>query len=189
MTDMTKLLLSFALLFARFAMTPMEVQAQGSDMVVLKKGPEKTIKTFTAGSQIKFITRYGSAVEGMIKVIEKDSIYIHTYDARSGYTIWGTSFWDTLSVSLSRYHISDIVELVRPSRGFGFIRNGWLFILGGLSYAILHSVNAVYLKEPIIPSTMAISGGVAATGLVMNRLHKKTVKLGHGYHLQYVPLK
>jgi hypothetical protein len=123
---MTKLLLSSALLFGLICTIPEELSAQASDMVVLKKGPEKTIKTFTAGSQIQFITRYGSVVEGTIKVIEKDSIYIHTYDARSGYTVWGTSFWDTLSVTLSRYHISDIAELIRPNRGFSFIRNGWL---------------------------------------------------------------
>jgi len=186
---MAKLLILFIIVVGWMNVMPVVVHAQASDMVVLKKGPEKTIKTFTAGSQIQFITRYGTVVEGTIKVIEKDSIYIHTYDARSGYTVWGTSFWDTLSVSLSRYHVSEITDLIRPNRGFGFIRNGRLFILGGLSYAILHSVNAVYLKEPIIPSTILISGEVAATGLVLNHLHKKSVKLGHGYHLQYVPLK
>ena len=82
------------------------VFAQGSDMVVLKKGENKTLKTYIAGSQIHFINIAGNEVEGNIKKIERDSIFIHTYDSRAAYTMWGTRFWDTVSVSLSRYHIS-----------------------------------------------------------------------------------
>ena len=98
--------------------------AQGSDMVVLKKGANKTLKTYIAGSQIHFISIAGNEVEGNIKKIERDSIFIHTYDSRAAYTMWGTSFWDTVSVSLSRYHISEIREIIKPKSGFGFIKNG-----------------------------------------------------------------
>ncbi|MEY3060058.1 MAG: hypothetical protein RL000_1410, partial [Bacteroidota bacterium] len=98
--------------------------AQGSDMVVLKKGADKTLKTYIAGSQIHFISIAGNEVEGNIKKIERDSIFIHTYDSRAAYTMWGTSFWDTVSVSLSRYHISEIREIIKPRSGFGFIKNG-----------------------------------------------------------------
>jgi hypothetical protein len=162
---------------------------QGSDMVVLKKGADKTLKTYIAGSQIHFISIAGNEVEGNIKKIERDSIFIHTYDSRAAYTMWGTSFWDTVSVSLSRYHISEIREIIKPRSGFGFIKNGYLFMLAGISYAILHVVNAPILDQPIIPGQLAVAGGITATGVVLNRIHKNTVRLGKKHYLQYIPLK
>ena len=163
--------------------------AQGSDMVVLKKGANKTLKTYIAGSQIHFISIAGNEVEGNIKKIERDSIFIHTYDSRAAYTMWGTSFWDTVSVSLSRYHISEIREIIKPKSGFGFIKNGYLFMIAGSSYAILHVVNAPILNQPIIPGQLAVAGGITATGIVLNRVHNNTVRLGKNHYLQYIPLK
>jgi hypothetical protein len=163
--------------------------AQGSDMVVLKKGANKTLKTYIAGAQIHFISISGNEVEGNIKKIERDSLFIHTYDSRAAYTMWGTSFWDTVSVSLSRYHISEIREIIKPRSGFGFIKNGYLFMIAGISYAILHVVNAPILDQPIIPGQLAVAGGITATGIVLNRLHSNTIKLGKKHYLQYIPLK
>ena len=163
--------------------------AQGSDMIVLKKGPETTLKTYMVGTQIHFISSAGLDVKGLIKKINKDSIYINTYDERSVYNSLGGTFWDTISVGLSRYHINEVREIIKPSKGFGFIKNGALFMIGGTGYAILHTVNSAYLKQPIEAQTLAISGGVALVGYVLNRLHKNTIKLGNRYYLQYIPLK
>ena len=130
----------------------------------------------------------GTEVQGMIRKIQKDSLYINIYDERPAYTMWGTSFWDTVSVGLSRYHIKEVREIFKPRENFSFIKNGLSFMMGGSAYAILHSVNALYLKQPIIPSTMAISGAVALTGFALSRIHKKTVTLGNKYYLQYIPV-
>jgi len=165
-----------------------QVLAQGSDMLVLKKGPERTLKTYLSGTQIHFVTIAGTEVQGRIRKIEKDSVFINIYDERAAYTMWGTSFWDTVAVGLSKYHIKEIREIFKPREKFSFIKNGLIFMMGGSSYAILHSVNALYLKQPIIPSTMLISGGVALTGLVLNKVHKRTVRLGNKYYLQYIPI-
>jgi hypothetical protein len=165
-----------------------QVLAQGSDMVVLKKGPEKTLKTYLSGTQIHFLTIAGTEVKGQVRMIKKDSLFINIYDERAAYTVWGTSFWDTVAVGLSKYHIKEIREIFKPREKFSFIKNGLIFMMGGSSYAILHSVNALYLKQPIIPSTMLISGSVALTGFVLNKVHKRTVRLGNKYYLQYIPV-
>ena len=162
---------------------------QGSDMIVLKRGSEKTIKTYLAGTQINFISSSGSNVQGRIKKIDKDTLFINIYDEGAVYNRWGTTFWDTLSVTLLKYHIKDVSEIVKPREGLGFIKNGLLFMIGGTSYAILHVVNSAYLKQPIAPATLAISGGIALTGYVLNRVHKNTVRLGGRYYLQYIPMK
>ncbi len=163
--------------------------AQKSDIIVFKKGNNRTLKTYFSGTQIHFISIAGTDVQGMIRKIEKDSLYINIYDARPQYTMWGTSFWDTVSVSLSRYHYKEIREIMKPTQHFGFIRNGFLFIMGGISYAFLHSVNAWYLKEKIDPRTIAYSGGSVLTGLLLKKIHRNTIRLNKRHYLQYIPLK
>ena len=164
-------------------------KAQKSDIIVLKKGNNRTLKTYFSGTQIHFISIAGTDVQGMIRKIEKDSLYINIYDARPQYTMWGTSFWDTVSVSLSRYHYKEIREIMKPEQHFGFIRNGFIFIMGGFSYAFLHSVNAWYLKEKIDLQTLAYSGGSVLTGLLLKKLHRNTITINKRHYLQYIPLK
>ena len=176
-------------LFITLLMMSFRVFSQGSDMVVLKKGPEKTIKTYLTGSQIQFITKARVVVEGRINKILNDSLYINTFHQGKVYNQWGTSFWDTISVGLSKYHIKEIAEIIKPREGFSFIKNGVLFMVGGIGYAFLHSVNAAILKEPISLSTLAITGGVALTGYLLNRIHKNTIRLGNRYYLQYISVK
>jgi hypothetical protein len=186
---MKNISLTFVFLLMILFRGPLTLCAQGSDMIVLKKGPETTLKTYVVGTPIHFISSAGLNVKGSIKKINKDSIYINTYEERSVYTSLGGTFWDTISVGLSRYHINEVREIIKPSKGFGFIKNGVLFMFGGTAYAILHTVNSAYLKQPIEGQTLAISGGVALVGYLLNRLHKNTIKLGNRYYLQYIPLK
>lgn len=186
---MNNVSLAFVFLLMTLFGGSLTLYAQGSDMIVLKKGSEATLKTYVVGTQIHFISIAGSNVKGLIKKINNDSIYINTYDERSVYSSLGGTFWDTISVGLSRYHINEVREIIKPSKGFGFIKNGALFMIGGTGYAILHTVNSAYLKQPIEGQTLAISGGVALVGYLLNRLHKNTIKLGNRYYLQYIPLK
>ena len=163
--------------------------SQGSDIVVLKKRNAITKKTFFAGSQIQFMDISGSEVNGVIKKIANDSIYINLFDTRRQYTIWGTSFLDTIAVFTSRYHYKEIREIIKPARGFGFVKNGLIFIISGVGYAFLHTFNAIYLKEKIDGKTMALSGAAVLTGIVLKKTHHNSIRLGKQYYLQYIPLK
>ena len=168
---------------------PLVTFAQGSDMVLLKKQNNRTVKSYLAGTPIQLITVNGERIKGMIKKIDKDSLYINTYDERAGYTMWGTRVWDTLSIGLTKIHMNEVVEIVKPRAGMSIINNGYLFLAGGLSYALLHLVNAAYLKQPVDGVTMAKAGGLILCGWILRKTHKPTVKMGRRYHLQYVPLK
>jgi hypothetical protein len=179
----------FSFLLLASLLFQVDINAQGSDIIALKKGNHRTLKTYFAGTQIQFITIAGTDVQGMIRKIEKDSLYINIYDSRPQYTIWGTSFWDTVSVSLYRYHYKEIREIMKPPQHFSFVRNGFIFIMGGFSYAFLHSVNALYLKEKIDPKTLAFSGGSVLAGLLLKKLHRNTIRIGKQHYLQYIPLK
>ena len=175
-----------------FSISLLHVQhtwAQGSDMVVLKKKNNRTVKTYVEETAIQLITKNGERVRGTIKKIDKDSLFINTYNERAGYTMWGTRFWDTVSVALIRVHPNEVSEIVKPRAGLGIIKNGYLFIMGGLSYSVLHLVNAAYLKQPVEGATMAKAGRLILGGWILKKTHRTTVKMGNRYHLQYVPLK
>jgi hypothetical protein len=179
----------YQILFALLMLIISDGYAQGSDIIVLKKRNTITKKTFFAGSQIHFIDIAGSEVNGVIKKIANDSLYINLYDSRRQYTIWGTSFLDTIAVFTSKYHYKEIREIIKPTKGFGFIKNGLLFIIGGVGYSFLHTFNAIYLKEKLDGKTMAISGAAVLNGLLLKKTHHNSIRLGKHYYLQYIPLK
>lgn len=163
--------------------------AQQSDMIVLRRGPSKTLKTYFPGSQIHFISTGGQHTKGTIKKIERDSIFLHVIQERQNITIWGTRFWDTASIATIPFHYRDIREIYKPDKGVGIIKNGFLFMMGGAAYALLHTINAAYLKVPIEPLTLGASGAVALTGFGLNRLYRTTVSIGKRHQLQYIPMK
>lgn len=165
------------------------VYGQGSDMVLLKKKNNKTLKKFLAETPINLITKNGEHIQGTIKKIDRDSIYINTYVERSAYTMWGTKFWDTVSIALSKVHCNEIQEIVKPRAGMGIIRNGMLLMAGGLSYAALHLGNALISNDPVDGRLLAKAGGVILSGLILKKTYRTTVKIGDRYRLQYIPLK
>ena len=179
----------FAIYILLSVIAPVIAMAQGSDMVLLKKKNNKTVKSFLSETPIHLITVNGENIKGKIKKIDKDSIFINTYDERAGYTMWGTRVWDTLSIGLIKIHYNEVREIVKPRAGMSIIRNGYIFLAGGLSYALLHLVNAAYLKQPVDGVVMAKAGGLIIGGWILKKTNKSTVKIGRRYHLQYVPLK
>ena len=89
--------------------------------------------------------------------------------------MWGTTMADTLSAYLIKYHYKEIVSIPRDTKSFQFVRDGTLFMIGGVAYAVLHSVNAAIKKEPVDGTSLAIAGGVAAMGFAMRKLQRKRV--------------
>ena len=163
-------------------------QVSGHDMVILKNKQSKTIKTYFNGMTIDMYAE-GRNVNGLIRKVRDDSIFLQFYDVRKAYTMWGTSVLDTVTSYLTPYAINDIKWIRKPAAKFEFVRDGTLFMLGGTAYMVLHVVNAAYLKQPVIGSTMAIAGGIAVTGFVMHKLRKRKYVVGKGYELKYVSME
>jgi hypothetical protein len=161
---------------------------QGSDLLLLKN-KTKTLQTFFAGSFIHFSDINGREESGVIKKIERDTLFIIHHDIRRGYNMWGTSVADTVAAFLNRYHYNEIQALYKPPKSFEFIRNGTLFMIAGTGYAVLHLANSAIQSEPVDGKTLAIAGGVAAVGFIMNKLRKYEYTIGKNYQLVYVGMK
>ncbi|HSF45514.1 MAG TPA: hypothetical protein VLA58_05865 [Chitinophagaceae bacterium] len=162
-------------------------QQQGSfDMVVLRDVNGRTIKSYFQGIPIVFGTTSGRYVEGTIRKIERDSIFVQKYDVRRAMTMWGTQVQDTVGIFWTAYHTNEVSWIRKPKAKFEFVRDGTIFMIGGTAYAALHVFNAAYLGEPVVWSTVGISMGIAAAGFVMHKLRKRKYTIGHGYILKYI---
>lgn len=161
--------------------------AQQSDFISLqKKG--RTIKSFFKGSAFEFVHINGSGISGYIDRIYKDTIFMYAYDIRMTPNPWGTRFADTVGKISLRYALNEIAAIPKPGKGFEFIRNGTLFMIGGGGYAFLHTFNGLIQKKKIYPSTLAISGGVALVGFTMRKLRSYYYVIGKKYNISYIQL-
>ena len=147
------------------------------------------MQTFFAGSFIHFTDINGREESGVIKKIERDTLFIIHHDVRRSYNMWGTSVADTVSAFLNRYHYNEIQAVFKTPKSFEFIRNGAIFMIAGTGYAVLHLANSAIQSEPVDGKTMAIAGGVAAVGFIMYKLRKYEYTIGNKYQLVYIGMK
>lgn len=163
--------------------------AQRSDILLLKKKNGRTVNTYFSGSHIYFIHQTGREISGTIKKIDHDTLYIQYYDVRRAYTRWQTSVADTITAYLLRYHYNEIKAIPKSLSAFEFVRDGTIFMIGGVGYAGLHLINSAIHEEKVEGKTVAIAGGVAAAGFVMRKLRNKNYVIGKKYSLQYVNMQ
>jgi hypothetical protein len=166
----------------------LEARAQGSDIILVKKGNHKTVARLVPGKPVSLADRTGRTLEGMVDKVDRDTLYVRQYDIRRRATQWGTSVADTVASWTVSCHYRDIVSLEKTSESFRLIRNGMIPLVAGTGYAMLHLVNAGLQKEPVDGRTMAIAGAAALTGLVLNKTHRNHIRLDGKYRLEYIDL-
>ena len=165
--------------------------SQASDFVTVRKKNNRTYTTYFPGSFINCETVYGHYIHGIVQAVHSDSIFVKQYDVRMVPTPFGVNAIDTLGSYTFGIYYKDIdVVIVPRKQSFGYIKNGTIFILGGLGYALLNLVNGKYLKESVTSraniKSLGISFGVAGMGYLLNRLHLSNNRNGKKYRVEYV---
>jgi len=167
----------------------LSVFSQASDFIVLKKKNDRTLKSYFPGVPIAFETFDKRFVEGYITAIQNDSVFVKVYDIRTVGTIWGVTMLDTAGTFITGVHYKEInrVYFDAKRKGFSFITDGTLFMIGGGGYALLNVINGAYLKESVTGSKnlgkLGIAAGVFATGFIM---HKIKVSGRKNYRVEYI---
>ncbi len=174
-----------------FLITSATCFSQVSDFIKVKKRNNRTLKTFFPGSIISCQTVYGNYIGGVVRDIRNDSVFVKEYDVRTLPNQWGVASVDTLGSYIVGIHYKDILMVEYGKReSFGFIKNGTLFMIGGIGYAVLNLVNGKYLKESVTGKenlkSLGISLGVAGAGYLMSRVYKRNNKAGKRYIVEYV---
>ncbi|MBA4167433.1 MAG: hypothetical protein H0X41_07825 [Chitinophagaceae bacterium] len=191
------------LIFFVFAVLTVSAVAQSADYIVIRKKNNRTMQTYFAGAFISAQAFNGFNVNGYIKDIRHDSIFVQQQDTRLAGTDFGTVI-DTAYYTLGfdyheieRFNISS-----KYIHGFspGQKRGGFLprilpalMTLGGAGYLVLELVNGQYRHESIdahnkLPSLIIVAG-IAASGFTWSRLQKKSRNAPEKYQVIYVHKK
>ena len=163
------------LLFLLSNLVCLLVFSQASDFIVVRKH-DRTVKSYFPGLPITLETESNSWVSGWITAIRNDSVFVKEYDVRQVPTTWGVMVLDTAGSYIVGVHYKEIKRIEFDERGqaFGYVKNGAIFMIGGLGYALLNVVNGQYLHESITDSknmrSLGIALGVAGAGFVLNRI-------------------
>jgi hypothetical protein len=168
--------------------------SQASDFITVKKRNNRTLATYFPGSTIVCRTVFTDYVSGVIRSVHNDSVFIQQYDVRAVPNYWGLAKIDTLGSMLTGIYYKDIETVVLPRReSFTFIKNGTLFMVGGVGYALLNLINGQYLKQSITDKknmqSLGIALGVAGAGLLMNRLYHYNNRNNRRYRVEYIHMQ
>ena len=155
--------------------------------VVLRKHYQ-TIQTYFPTSYIRLQLSNKQWLEGRIRQIKGDSLFINLMAIRQVANFYGLPTIDTVRLGLYKIHINEIYALPKKGAGLDFLTNGTLLQLGSAGYMGLNIINGIGKNEPIFSSDNVTSLGIAASvfvvGTLLHRTYKDTYILGKKYQLQ-----
>jgi hypothetical protein len=169
--------------------------AQKTDMIVLKKKNNRTLKTYYPGSLILAETYDGFKISGQIKQIRNDSIVLQQRETRLKPTEFGFKL-DTLYYTLSINH--RIIEKFYFQNSFSAVQSHEFtksilpktMSRAGIAFIILELVNSIGRHERLNEKnklvTFGVSGTIAGTGMLWSYLHRKRNRVGGKYEAIYV---
>ncbi|HEX5027152.1 MAG TPA: hypothetical protein VFV68_17855 [Agriterribacter sp.] len=175
-----------------------EVFSQQSDFIVIKKRNNRTLKTYASGSFISAVTYNGFAINGFIKDIRNDTIFIQQQETR----LVGTEFGSTLDTI--NYTITvDYREIKKfnytknyvwgHKKGFASVTLPAIMIIGGTGFIVLELVNTAYRHESLNDgnklASLGIAAGIAATGFLIKGIQTHSDKVGGKYKVVYMHMK
>lgn len=169
------------------------------DYIVLKKRNNRTIKTYFPGTFISGSTYGGFAINGIIKDIRNDTVFVQQQDVYQVATQFGVPALDTVIYTIGiffrdirQFYFTDHMGIggTRRQRGFGKTSIPKLLILGGTGYVVLEVVNTVYREESFSDRNkltgLGVATGLAAIGFAWQQLQNQSNKAGGKYRIVYV---
>ena len=167
--------------------------SQSPDYIAVRKKNGRTIKNFYAGSEILFQTNDGGYVQGPIKMIRNDTVFILLYDIRLFPTTIGTLVRDTISVQTISVNYKEI-KRIQLSGKPGFLQRtvGPLLMIGGAGYVVLNVLNSATSGLPVTDEEnlqrLGIAAGVFGVGFFLTKLFSSDGFSKSKHQIVYVDL-
>jgi hypothetical protein len=170
--------------------------SQSNDFIVLKKRNNRTLKTYGEGSFLSATTSTGFQLNGFIKAIRNDSIYITQQETKLVSTGFGQTI-DTVFHTfgfdyriITSFYFQRQYDPIMRKRGFVQVTLPAILILGGTGFVALELINTLYRKEKLNDSgkllSLGIAAGVAGTGVLLQTLNSRKNKVGNKYKVYYI---
>jgi len=173
--------------------------AQRSDYIVLKKRNNRTLKTYFPGTFISGSTYSGFTLNGIIKEIKHDSIFVEQQQVYQVATQFGVPRLDTVvytigvpygEITTFNYSSHTGIGGAPRQKGFSQVTIPKIMMIAGIGYMVLELVNTAYRNESLSDDNklagIGIAAGVAAAGFVWQQLIKQSTKAGGKYKVVYV---
>jgi len=162
-----------------------QLHAQQGFVVLRKRN--QTIQTFFPTSYIRLQLSNKQWIEGRIKRIKEDSLFIDQMAIRQVANYFGLPTIDTVRFGLFKIHLNEIYALPKTSDGWAFITNGTLLQIGSAGYMGLNIINGIGKNEPVFSTDntprLSTAAGLFLLGTLLRRTHKDTYILGKKYQL------
>ncbi len=147
----------------------------------------KTIHTYFESGYIQLQLSNHQWIEGRLKKIKADSLFIDQMLLRQVGNFWGLPTVDTMRLGLYKIHINEVYAMPKEKESFAFFRNGVLFQAAGAGYMGLNIINGLGKSEPVFEGDnlgkLGIAAGVFAVGTLLSATYKNTCVLGKKYML------
>jgi hypothetical protein len=148
--------------------------SQSSDMINITRKNGRHLKSFFAGSPITFQTKRNNYVNGIIKNIKNDSLFVKTYVMGRYMTSYGFTVIDTANSFTTGFSYKEISHIKLDTKKSFFRKNlGGLLVAGGAAYTALNVINRAASKEPIGSNenlkNLGTAGAAIGVGLLINK--------------------
>ncbi len=168
--------------------------SQPTDLINVTRKNGRHLKSFFAGSQIMFKSKRGNYVNGVIKSIKNDSLFVKTYVMGRYMTEYGFTVIDTANSFTTGYSYKDISHIKLYTKNSFFRKNlGGLLIAGGAGYTALNVINKVASKEPIGSNenlkNLGAAGGAIGLGLLINKIFPADIFSRKSDKINYVNMQ
>jgi hypothetical protein len=153
--------------------------SQSSDIINVTRKNGRHLKSFFASSTIMFQTKRGNYVNGIIKSIKNDSLFVKTYVMGRYMTSYGFTVIDTANSFTTGFSYKEISHIKLDTKKSFFRKNlGGAMIAGGTGYATLNIINKASSKEPIGSKenmkSLGTAGALVGLGLLFNKIFPAT---------------
>ncbi len=176
------------LLFIFFFFFHLTTWAQ-SDVLVFKKRSQN-IQSWIKGDYIHFQYVNTQWIEGKIKNIARDSIFINCFITRQLPNRFGFPTIDTSWFGLLGVHVSEIVGMPGNRFRSGMFTNGSLLKTGSMGYVFLNLFNSLESGEPVFASNnlrnIGIAAGVFLLGQLQSLKYKSYIRIRKRYSMQII---
>lgn len=177
------------LLYAFLLLLCMEKTYAQSNILVFKE-KNRNVKSWVKDDFIHFQYATTQWMDGKIKKITSDSIYINAYVLRQIPNQFGFPTIDTSWFGLMGIHLSEIIGMPGNRYRSGIIGNGTLFQIGGSSYILINVLNSIIKSDNVFRSANITSIGIAAGIVLIGKLqslkYRPYIRIRKKYSMQII---
>jgi hypothetical protein len=158
--------------------------------ILVFKEKNRNVKSWVHDNFIHFQYITTQWMDGKIKKITSDSIYINTFALRQIPNQFGFTTIDTSWFGLMGIHVSEIIGMPGNRYRSGIIGNGTLFQIGGSSYILVNILNSIIKSDNIFRSANITSIGIAAGIILIGKLqslkYRPYIRIRKKYSMQII---